>query len=87
MTDNTEQSSPRGRPTSNDEQITVTSIESTTNETITALVNGNPLFDSNTINNSRDDSPERLRRRSSVSIIQALVNTSHILTTNDARKR
>jgi hypothetical protein len=87
MTDNTEQSSPRGRPTSNDEQITVTSIESTTNETITALVNGNPLFDSNTINNSRDDNPERLRRRSSVSIIQALVNTSHILTTNDARKR
>jgi len=87
MTDNTQQSSPRGRRTSIDEQITVTSIESTTNETLTALVNGTPLLDSNTINNSGDDSPERLRRRSSVSIIQTLVNTSHILTTNNARKR
>jgi len=87
MTDNTKQSSPRGRPTSSDEQITVTSIESTTNETVTALVNVTPLCDPNTIDNSQDDTTELSRRRSSVSIIQALVNTSHILTTNDARKR
>jgi len=63
------------------------SIESDGNDTITALINGNPLYDSNTIKISKDDIPQRSRRRSSLSIIQALVNTSHLLTTHDARKR
>jgi hypothetical protein len=85
MTDQTEQTSPRGRPTSSDEPET--STESNSNETISVLINGASLVDSNTNNNSRDDSPPRSRRRSSVSILQALVNTSHLLTTNDARKR
>jgi hypothetical protein len=65
----------------------VASIESDGNDTITALVNSNPLYDSNTRKSSKDDIPQRSRRRSSLSIIQALVNTSHLLTTHDARKR
>jgi hypothetical protein len=85
MTDHAEQNSLRLQPTSSEEPET--SVESTNNEAIATLVNGIPLFDPNTINNSRDDSPQPVRRRSSVSIIQALVNTSHLLTTNDARKR
>jgi hypothetical protein len=63
------------------------SIESDGNDTLTALINGNPLHDSNTKTSSKDDIPQRSRRRSSLSIIQALVNTSHLLTTHDARKR
>jgi len=87
MTDHNGQNSPRGRPNSIDEPITVTSIESTANETVAALVNVTPLCDPNTIDNSQDDTTELSRRRSSVSIIQSLVYTSHILTTNEARKR
>lgn len=71
--------------TSNDVQVT--SAELTSNETIAALINGASLFDPDTVNNTQDNSPPRSRRRSSVSIIQALVNTSHLLSTNDARKR
>ena len=85
MTDPTEEESSRG-PSPSKIQPT-TSIESNNSEAIAALINGAPILDSNTINNSRDDSPPRTRRRSSISIIQALVNTSHLLTTNDARKR
>ncbi|CAF2312683.1 unnamed protein product [Rotaria sp. Silwood2] len=85
MTDLTERKSPTSESTSSAEPAA--SIESTANETISALINSTPLADSNTIHNSRDNSPPTLRRRSSVSIIQALANTRHLLTTNDARKR
>jgi hypothetical protein len=85
MTDPTEEESSRSHSPSKIQPTT--SIESNGSEAIAALINGAPILDSNMINNSRDDSPPRTRRRSSVSIIQALVNTSHLLTTNDARKR
>ncbi|CAM4756399.1 unnamed protein product [Rotaria magnacalcarata] len=59
----------------------------TTTESISDLINGSSLVDSNTIHHSRESSPQTVRRRSSVSIIQALANTRHLLSTNDARKR
>jgi hypothetical protein len=86
MTDENESKSSRGRSSSSEEPVTITT-DSVTNDTIASLINNNPSLDVNKINNSRDDSPEPLRRRSSVSIIQALVSSSHLLTTNDARKR
>lgn len=65
-----------------------TSVVSANADTITALLPAIPVFESKAIRESKDDSPERVtRRRSSVSIIQALVNTSHLLSTNDARRR
>jgi hypothetical protein len=85
MTDNTEQKSPSSSETSNVEQIQPT--ESTTSDTITALINAAPVLNSNTIDNSGNDSAQNSRRRSSGSILQALLNTSHLLTINDARKR
>jgi hypothetical protein len=85
MTDQIGQESSRDRSSSSEDPVTNT--DSVANETIATLINNNPMLDANKINNSRDDSPERLRRRSSVSIIQALVSSSHLLTTNDARKR
>jgi hypothetical protein len=36
---------------------------------------------------SRNSNTPRTRRRSSISILQALVSSSHLLPTNDARKR
>lgn len=87
MADHNDQSSSRSRRTSTTTEP-LTSMETTTNPTITLLMNGNPLHDSNTINIPKDDSQQqRTRRRSSLSIIQALVNTSHLLSTHDARKR
>lgn len=90
MTDHIEEKSSRSQLDSIDEPITSTT-ELTSNETIAALINGAPLFDPDTVNTTttttQDDSPPHTRRRSSVSIIQALVNSSHLLTTNDARKR
>ncbi|CAF0803144.1 unnamed protein product [Rotaria sordida] len=85
MTDHTEQKSPTNHSTFSIDPVT--STESTVNDTIAALINSTPLVDSNTLHTSRDNSPQTLRRRSSVSIIQALANTRHLLTTNDARKR
>jgi hypothetical protein len=85
MTDHTEQDSSRSFSPSKLEPTISTGLD--TSETIAALINGAPIFDPNTINNARDDSEQRTHRRSSTSIIQALVNTSHLLSTNDARKR
>ncbi|CAF0974246.1 unnamed protein product [Adineta steineri] len=86
MTNHTESSSPKSRRGSLTEPVS-TSTEQTTNDTIASLLNGHPLHQSNSNDNTRNASPQRPRRRSSVSIIQALVNTSHLLSTNDARKR
>lgn len=75
-----EDSTTNGEPT--------TPIESNGNETISALVTSTGLFDQNVADESETQSQERTtRRRSSVSILQALVNTSHLLSTNDARRR
>ena len=91
MADQIEPNSPRDRPSSPEEPeittITTTTAESVSNETIAALINGAQIVDVDKDEKARDDGPQRSRRRSSVSIIQALVNTSHLLTTNDARKR
>jgi hypothetical protein len=65
----------------------VTSTKSNNNETIASLIGAVPIIDSNTVDKPRDDSPSRPLSRSSISVIQALVNTSHLLTTHDARKR
>jgi hypothetical protein len=86
MTDENELKLSKGRSSSSEEPVTTTT-DSVTNDTIASLINNNSALDINKINNSRDDNPEPLRRRSSVSIIQALVSSSHLLTTNDARKR
>ena len=85
MTDQDERSSSSSSQNSVVEPVA--SAECDRNDTITALVNANPLRDSSANETVKDASPPPTRRRSSVSILQALVNTSHLLTTNDARKR
>jgi hypothetical protein len=59
------------------------SITNESNSTIGALINTNPLPETNTTT----DNSARNRRRSSVSILQALVTSSHLLATHDARRR
>ena len=56
-------------------------------DSLTTLINSNPLYETNLQDTSTNENQQRPRRRSSVSIIQALVNTSHLLSTNDARRR
>lgn len=85
MTEQADEQSLSSQSNSSIEPITL--VEPASGETIAALVEASPLIDSSTITNSRDNSPPSTRRRSSVSIIQALANTRHLLTTHDARKR
>lgn len=59
---------------------------SESNSTITALVHNNPLKDRDGITSSEKTTHKRDRRRSSVSILQALAH-SQLLTTPDARRR
>ena len=71
-----------------DDEHSTTNGEPNGNETITALITSAGLFNQNVVDESETQSQEQTtRRRSSVSILQALVNTSHLLSTNDARKR
>ena len=87
MTDSIEENSSTDRSAVTVEEASITTEDATPNRTIAALANGAALLAADKIDQVRDDSPERLRRRSSMSIVQALVNTSHLLSTNDARKR
>lgn len=86
MTDPIEEDSSRDRPTSPEED-SITTVPSAPNETLAALVNGTAFLTPDKTERKHDDSPEQLRRRSSLSIMQTLINTSHLLSTNDARKR
>lgn len=86
MTDVTDETKPQDRQTSFAQQPTILE-EPSSISTISALVNSTPLLDPTTANVSANNIIPRTRRRSSVSILQALVGTSHLLATNDARKR
>ncbi|CAF0909926.1 unnamed protein product [Adineta ricciae] len=85
MTNHSEHSLPTTPESSVDDPGTITEIQ--TNDTLTALMNSNPLYETHLQDTSTDENQPRPRRRSSVSVIQALVNTSHLLSTNDARRR
>lgn len=86
MTEPEVEKSDESRSSSTSEDRT-TSVEPTTADTITALVHTVPTIELNNIPHAKDNTSPDVRRRSSVSIIQALANTKHLLTTNDARKR
>lgn len=63
------------------------SVENENHEAIAALITSLPYVDPEKIENPENIEPMQMRRRSSVSIIQAITNTGHLLTTKDARKR
>jgi len=82
MTDEEEEHKSRS-PRSSSLPPPLSSITDESNSTIGTLINTNPLPELNTTT----DNSARNRRRSSVSILQALVTSSHLLATNDARRR
>lgn len=57
------------------------------NGAIAALVTKTPCVDPEKIESDDREDSQRTRRRSSVSIIQAIASTGHLLTTKEARKR
>ena len=61
--------------------------ESESNEAIAALVANLPCLDPDKMEVPEKEDPVLMRRRSSVSIIQAITNSAHLLTTKDARRR
>ena len=62
--------------------------EPSNSSAISALIHSTPIIDPDVVPNPPTGSTSsRTRRRSSVSIIQALVASSHLLATHDARKR
>jgi hypothetical protein len=63
------------------------SEDPSSNSTISALVTNTPLLDQSAATVLPNGNTPRPRRRSSVSILQALVNSSHSLPTPDARRR
>ena len=86
MTDDTEEHHSRSRRSSSVPRLS-SPISEEPNSTIAALVNSNVLAESITTIASTNESSTRNRRRSSMSILQALVTSSHLLPTHDARKR
>ncbi len=87
MTDDSERIKPRGRRASTIPPPTIPE-ESISNSTITALINSNPLVEPNdAVAASINNGTPRTRRRSSVSILQALVGANQLLHTKDARGR
>lgn len=87
MTDETEEKRSRGRRNSIVYPPTI-SEQPSRNSTISNLVNSTPLLDPNGIAGTPNNSTTpRPRRRSSFSIIQALIGSNALLSTNEARKR
>ena len=86
MTDNHDQTTPRGHRSSSGFPPTIPE-EPSSNSTISALVTSTPLIDPTAVNNVSNGSIGRPRRRSSVSIIQALVHANHSIPTKDVRNR
>ncbi len=87
MTDDTEENTPVNRRLSSAPLPPPTiQEESNSTSTIASLINSNPLVDPEIAAPTNINTPLS-RRRSSVSILQALVTSSHLLATNDARKR
>ena len=87
MTDNQEENKLKNRRVSFVIQPPIISEDSSSNATISALVNSNPLLDPNAELISTSSAPPRARRRSSVSILHTLFTSSHLLPTHDARRR
>jgi hypothetical protein len=91
MADDPDEKTPRLRRSSSvPPPLSIPEEESTEGDTITALVTSNPLANLNAAappSTATNSLPSRIRRRSSVSILQALVNASHLLPTHDARQR
>ncbi|CAF0946703.1 unnamed protein product [Rotaria sp. Silwood1] len=84
MTDGTEEHNTRDRKPSF--SLTTVPEESEINSTIGALVITTPLVEPKAAVDPTNSSQYRPRRRSSISILQTLAQ-SHLLSTNDARKR
>ena len=61
--------------------------ESESSEAIIALVSNLPCLDPEKMEPPEKEASVLMRRRSSVSIIQAITNSAHLLTTKDARRR
>jgi hypothetical protein len=83
MTDEEEEHKSRSPRSSSLPPPPSSSITDESNSTIGTLINTNPLPELNTT----IDNSARNRRRSSVSILQALVTSNHLLATHDARRR
>jgi hypothetical protein len=87
MTDDIEETKPRSRRSSSVPPPPILEEQNSTS-TISELYHSNPLIDPDAATvASRNSNTPRTRRRSSISILQALVSSSHLLPTNDARKR
>jgi hypothetical protein len=90
MTDDTEGNKPGSHQFSSAPLLPPTiEEESNSTSTITALINSNPLVDPDIAAAAAPTNitTPRTRRRSSISILQSIVNSNHLLPTNDARKR
>jgi hypothetical protein len=87
MTDDKKETNPRSYRSSIGLPATIPEEPSSGTSTISALVNSTPLADPAAANGLPNGSSYRPRRRSSVSILQALVNSSHSIATKDVRSR
>jgi hypothetical protein len=87
MTDDHNGTSPRNHRSSSGVPPTIPE-EPSSNSTISALVINTPLVEPTAaVNGLSNSSPVRSRRRSSVSILQALVHSNHLIPTRDVRNR
>ena len=85
MTDNADEESLESNGMSSLEQSP--SIEHGSDSAIGSLLTSLPCSAPSAPSSSEVDDSERSRRRSSISIIQSIRSTSHLLTTIDARRR